>query len=281
MKRLSIIIFAIVLILSAFAFVQAASDPMDADGASDPPLFNRMLGYYIYSTAENDFNHYEFKTGREKTTAVEGKYYYRGYAVHDGQKVYSPLAIIRNYENAFKAIGGQIVFSPSTGETVLKVVKNGTETWVYIMTNPDGKAYDVFIVEKQGMAQDIVANADSMAQSIKETGKVALYGIHFDTGKADIKSDSEPALQEIAKLLKANPKMKIYVVGHTDNVGGFDANLKLSKDRADAVVKALTSKYGVNAAQLTAWGDGPTAPVASNATEEGRAQNRRVELVAQ
>jgi outer membrane protein OmpA-like peptidoglycan-associated protein len=141
--------------------------------------------------------------------------------------------------------------------------------------------YSVKMVVKSTMTQNIVITAQDIAQNIKDTGKASLFGIYFDTGKAEIKPESEASLQEIAKYLKMEPKKNFYVVGHTDNVGTFDANLKLSKDRADAVVKALVDKYGIPAAQLTAWGDGPTAPVASNATEEGKAQNRRVELVAQ
>jgi OOP family OmpA-OmpF porin len=131
------------------------------------------------------------------------------------------------------------------------------------------------------MAQDVVADASSMAKSINETGKVAVYGIYFDTGKSTLKTESTPTLQEIAKLLKADPALKVYVVGHTDNTGTFEANMKLSLDRANAVVDALVSQHGVNAASLKAWGDGPTAPVATNSTEEGKALNRRVELVKQ
>jgi len=120
-----------------------------------------------------------------------------------------------------------------------------------------------------------------MASSIKETGKVAIYGIYFDTGKATLKPESQPTLLEIAKLLKTNPGLKLYVVGHTDNTGAFDANVKLSMDRAAAVVNALVSKQSVNVASLKACGDGPTSPVATNDTEEGKALNRRVELVKQ
>jgi len=106
-------------------------------------------------------------------------------------------------------------------------------------------------------------------------------GILFDTGKADIKPESHPALQEVAKLLKGDPKLKVYVVGHTDNVGGLVANMDLSKRRAASVVLALTTEFGVPAAQLQSYGDGPYAPVASNDSEDGRALNRRVELVKQ
>jgi outer membrane protein OmpA-like peptidoglycan-associated protein len=96
-----------------------------------------------------------------------------------------------------------------------------------------------------------------------------------------VKPESKPALEEIAKLLKSDAGLKLYVVGHTDNTGVFDANMKLSQDRATAVVNALVSSYGIPVSRLKACGDGPTAPVASNDTEEGRALNRRVELVKQ
>ncbi|MFZ1615620.1 MAG: OmpA family protein, partial [Holophaga sp.] len=107
------------------------------------------------------------------------------------------------------------------------------------------------------------------------------YGITFDTGKADIKPSSEPALTEIAKLLKGQPALKLHVVGHTDNVAGLDLNLKLSKARAEAVVQALTTKHGIASNRLIPHGVGPVAPVASNDAEAGRAKNRRVELVKQ
>ena len=154
------------------------------------------------------------------------------------------------------------------------------ETWAYISANGNG-SYSIHLVEKQVMKQDVVADASTMDKSIRETGKAALYGIYFDTGKADVKAESKPALDEIAKLLKIEPSLRLYVVGHTDNTGIFDANMKLSQDRAMAIVNALVKNYGLAASRLKAWGDGPTAPMATNDTEEGRALNRRVELVKQ
>ena len=144
----------------------------------------------------------------------------------------------------------------------------------------DGSFYTVTIVEEQLMNQDVVADAKSLASNINTDGKVAVYGIYFDTGKADLKPQSDAALTEIIKLLNTDAKLKLYVVGHTDNVGQFDYNIKLSQQRAASVVKALVSK-GISASRLTPFGAGPTAPVTSNNTEEGRAKNRRVELVAQ
>ena len=130
------------------------------------------------------------------------------------------------------------------------------------------------------MEQTIVADAASLASDLKTTGHVTVHGILFDTGKSDLKPESASAVAEIAKLLKADQGLKVYVVGHTDTVGSLDANLALSKARAEAVVQALV-KDGVAAARLKSFGNGPFAPVASNGSDEGKARNRRVELVKQ
>jgi OOP family OmpA-OmpF porin len=137
------------------------------------------------------------------------------------------------------------------------------------------------LIEKKVMNQDVIADANSLAKSIKDSGKAAVYGIYFDTGKSEIKPESGAALKEITKLLKSNQKLKLYVVGHTDTVGAFENNIKLSNDRAAAVVKALVDTYGIAANRLKPFGAGPVCPVASNDSDEGRAKNRRVELAAQ
>jgi OmpA-OmpF porin, OOP family len=127
----------------------------------------------------------------------------------------------------------------------------------------------------------VTVEAAAMAKDIAATGHVALYGIYFDTDKTDIKPESAPTISEIAKLLKQDPKLTMYVVGHTDNVGGYEYNMGLSERRAAAVVKELTGKHGIQAARLKAAGAGPLAPVAPNDSDPGRAKNRRVELVKQ
>lgn len=129
--------------------------------------------------------------------------------------------------------------------------------------------------------QMITVSASDMSKSISSTGRVALYGIYFDTNKSEVKPESESALSEIAKLMKTEANLKLHVVGHTDNVGGFAPNMDLSKRRAQAVVDALVKKYSIASARLTANGVAYLAPVASNANEDGRALNRRVELVPQ
>ena len=141
---------------------------------------------------------------------------------------------------------------------------------------------EIVIVEMKPMDSGLVmVNADSLASDISRTGHASVYGISFDTGKADVKPESVGTLEEIAKLLQKSAQLKLYVVGHTDNVGNLASNQDLSQRRADAVAQLLSAKYGVLAARLRAIGDGPSAPVASNDSEEGRAKNRRVELVKQ
>jgi outer membrane protein OmpA-like peptidoglycan-associated protein len=137
------------------------------------------------------------------------------------------------------------------------------------------------IQEKAAMAQEVTASADSMARAIVETGRVAVYGIYFDFNKSELKPESKPTLDEISKLLGQNPQLKLHVVGHTDNVGEFGYNMTLSQARAEAVVKRLLTEYKISAGRLKPSGVGPLCPVAANATDEGRAKNRRVELVAQ
>ncbi|QPC90897.1 OmpA family protein [Mesorhizobium sp. INR15] len=125
----------------------------------------------------------------------------------------------------------------------------------------------------------VVVEAAKMADSLTAIGSISLYGIFFDTDKAEIKPESEPTLKEISTLLANEPKMAVIVVGHTDNQGAFDYNRDLSSRRAQAVKAALVSKYGIDAARLTSAGAGMMAPVASNDDETGRAKNRRVVLV--
>jgi len=270
-------------LLLIFAVIVPLIAQEDAEGCKDPALFTRMPNHYIDSFTDYEFDSYEFPVGRERNQAVEGHFININYNSKEKIQLPSGLQIIRNYTNAIKKIGGQIVFEFEDGgyqNTTMKLVKDGKEVWAHVSAAGNGM-YSIFVVEKQAMEQDVVADASSMANSIRETGKVAVYGIYFDTGKATLKPESLSAIQEIAKLLKSDPSLKLYVVGHTDNTGGFDANMKLSMDRAASVVNELVSKHSVNASVLKACGDGPTAPVATNATEEGKVLNRRVELVKQ
>ena len=138
----------------------------------------------------------------------------------------------------------------------------------------------VDVLKSEPMEQKmVVVKAEKMASEIDTQGSVALYGIYFDTGKTEIKPESKPTLDQIAELLRTRPSLKLLVVGHTDNQGTFDYNMDLSKRRARAVVNALVSRYGISSARLHPVGVGYACPRASNRTSEGRAKNRRVELV--
>lgn len=137
------------------------------------------------------------------------------------------------------------------------------------------------IVEPKAMQTgQVTVDANALEKGLQTDGKIALYGLYFDTGKADIKPESQPQLAEMTKLMQAHPSLKVYIVGHTDNQGALDSNTTLSLQRAQAVVAALV-KGGVDAKRLVARGVASLAPLASNASDAGRARNRRVELVEQ
>jgi outer membrane protein OmpA-like peptidoglycan-associated protein len=139
---------------------------------------------------------------------------------------------------------------------------------------------EIIVIAPQKLEQKMVfVNADEMKRSITDTGKVALYGLYFDTDKDAIRADSAPTMEEIAKLMRANPQMKLRVVGHTDDQGTVMYNLDLSKRRASSVAQQLLSKYGIPASRLDSFEAGLYAPETSNQTKDGRAKNRRLELV--
>lgn len=138
------------------------------------------------------------------------------------------------------------------------------------------------VVDATDMAQgQVKVDANAMAAALKNSGKIALYGLHFATDSASITPDSKPTLSEMAKALKVAPQQKVFIVGHTDNSGSPAHNETLSQERAAAVVKALVQDYGIPADRLAAKGVASYAPVAANTSEAGKAQNRRVEMVAQ
>ena len=135
-------------------------------------------------------------------------------------------------------------------------------------------------IQVKGVTNKMVdGTASDMSKQLAATGSVNLYGIYFDTNKTDVKPESKPTLDEVGKLLAGDASLKLKVVGHTDNVGTAEYNNDLSMRRAQAVVHELVATYNVSADRLTPLGAGFSQPVASNDTEDGRAKNRRVELV--
>ena len=161
-----------------------------------------------------------------------------------------------------------------------KAGEGGAETYASVLVSKNNdEIYAELVVTEVDAMENKMIDAAAMAKGLGQAGHIALYGIYFDTDKAVVKPESAPTLAEIAKLLAAQPELHVFIVGHTDNQGAYDYNMDLSKRRAAAVAAALAKSYGVAAARMQTAGVGLLAPVASNATEEGRAQNRRVELV--
>ena len=278
MKRTSNVLIAAV-VLSTASWVAGA--PPDYAGCKDHPLFpSRMPDYRIENCKVEDYGVYQFFAVKGPRVPVEGKFTFITYTF-TGQRGTEPsgLAVVRNYENAIRNVGGTILGSDPQRWVNGKIVKGGREVWAQAEKG-NGKIW-LRVVEKTEMEQHIVADAAAFSNDIRSTGHAAVYGITFDTDRADIKPESAQAIGEIARLLTADPGLKIFVVGHTDNTGSVDHNLKLSQDRAQSVMQALVRDHGIAAARLRSYGCGPYAPVASNDAEDGRARNRRVELVKQ
>jgi outer membrane protein OmpA-like peptidoglycan-associated protein len=245
----------------------------DEEGCKDHPLLSRMKGFLIRS-CESNFDAVEFYVGEDKTQKLEGQKTLISYHLMDGAATPSELQILRNYANAVKAVGGTVVYQTDI-YICLKIVKEASQVWVAVETANSGTVYDLTVLEVGEMAQEVTAG--DMLAALNKDGRIAL-SILFDTGKATIKPESRKIVGEIAALLKGNPGLRVSIEGHTDNTGTPQGNKTLSEARAKAVVEAVVA-LGIEAPRLSALGWGQDKPVADNATEEGRAKNRRVEIV--
>lgn len=241
------------------------------------------------------------KTGAGKTEMLEGYVTRVEYNTSDLKR--STLEIARNYEQAlvdggfqmlFKCSGkaktcGKIKFDPLFGEypysdehyLIARTKDKATaEVLTVAVRSIESHHHRIFVVRSKAMDTGMAkVDAAAMGKGIEKTGHMALYGILFETGKSTLKPESAPVLTEMATLLKQSANLKLHVVGHTDNVGAFDANMTLSKARAAAVVEALVTQHGIAANRLMPHGASSIAPVSTNRTDAGRAENRRVELV--
>jgi outer membrane protein OmpA-like peptidoglycan-associated protein len=250
----------------------------------DTPYFSGMPNYTIYDAADVEFDSYKFFNGKECVT-VEGKKFNRTYWLKEDATKSSVIQISRNYANAIKNMGGTVIYdgipqdadcAENNGIQMLvgKVAKDGNELWVEVASF-NGDDYHLTIILKELMKQDVTANA--MLDSLNKKGYIALY-INFDTGKSTVKPESKPIIAQIVDMLKSNPDLIISVEGHTDNVGNPKSNKTLSEERAKSVVSAIVAE-GIDAKRLSSVGHGQDKPIADNKTEEGKAKNRRVELV--
>lgn len=279
MSRMKSIAAALALaVLSAVpAFAQE-----DAEGAKDHPVLARMAGYYLSAVDAQEFAAHAFNVGGDEEKKVEGRYWKLEYWLKEGAKNPGALAISRNYANALVAKKGRKVFEEVDAgggyATATMPMGDGRTLWVGIDISNSGETYTLTVVEEAAMAQQIEVTAAWLAEQLAKTGSVALEGITFDTGKAVIRPESKPVLDQIAALLAADAALRLEIQGHTDNVGAPTANLTLSQQRAEAVKKYLVDTHRVASARLTTAGFGDTKPVAPNDTDPGRAKNRRVEL---
>jgi outer membrane protein OmpA-like peptidoglycan-associated protein len=301
--------------IGALTAAICSAQPKDLPNSKDHPLVTRYPGSVIDVYSVVAFDEFNLPLGKlqgqkfDKSQHLEGKITRIGYAVPAGRSI---LEVYRNYESALQRGGFTTLFSCANddgcGSNSAKIITTGNDDWswsagqraisaklaraegdVYVSMHigqwshlEQGSSIMLYVVEIKPMEGGLVTvDAAALASDITRSGHAAVYGIYFDTAKAEVKPESDAALKEIAKLLQQTPALKLFVVGHTDGVGTLASNMDLSKRRADAVVAALTTKYGVAAARLVAQGCGPLAPVVSNASEDGRAKNRRVELVAQ
>ncbi|HSC68853.1 MAG TPA: OmpA family protein [Cellvibrio sp.] len=189
-------------------------------------------------------------------------------ASHLGEELANSGSVYNWYRKPYYLLGKK---SSPTGNVYVALFIGAHEAEVGVQ--------QVIVQEKSVQTGLVAVNADGLKQQIDADGKALIYGIYFDTAKADVKAESKPTLDAIGELLKRNPELLLYVVGHTDDTGDGAANVTLSKQRADAVVAALVKDYKVAANRLQAQGVGPYAPAGNNTSDAGKQKNRRVELV--
>ncbi|WEX10406.1 OmpA family protein [Chelativorans sp. AA-79] len=311
-RRKSIVPFLAAGLIAVSCLTAAAEDVADS---ADHPLIPRYEGAEIVRYENEAFTDYDLRTGKEAktgTTSLEGKL---ARITYQGPAERSVLEVFRNYENALGEAGFETLFSCARLECgdIPRALESGPRYMLlwgegdhrYLaakLTRADGDVYAALYVTKNGsggpakgramvqldvveleaMEQKmVVVEASAMHDDLAREGRVALHGIQFDFDKDTLRPDSAPQIAEIAKLLKENPSFSVLVVGHTDMQGALDYNMDLSRRRAARVVEALVGEFGVAGERLNALGVGPAAPLASNDGEEGRALNRRVEIVKQ
>jgi len=271
------------LFMSVFLLVTPVIQAQESE-FKDTPYFSGMPNYEIYDAEDKEFDSYNFFNGKN-CISVEGRKFKRIYYPKEDAQISSVIQIVRNYSNAAKNMGGTVIYEgrPDIADCaefnglnliVGKVVRDGNELWFEVATS-SGDDYYLTIVLKELMKQDITAS--DMFEALNRDGRIALY-INFDTGKSTIRDESKPVIDQIAQMMKSNPDLKMGVEGHTDNVGTPASNKTLSEERAKSVISGIVSQ-GIAAERLIPAGHGQEKPIADNNTEEGRARNRRVELV--
>ncbi len=274
MRRLDAFLLALFLLLAASA--PAANTCVPPVELSPMPGFSQV-GCESWEWDEVEFL-VDYDTDRYRT--IRGAHWELRYEMpEDTRQQPGTSQVVRNIAGALAPLGGRVVWR-TADKVLVRLLREGSTIWVLGDVYNDGLLYTLSIVQEAPLHQDMVAEAGALMEGLRTDGHATLTGIHFDLDSDRLRPESDAALSQAAKLLSGNPALKLWVVGHTDATGSFEHNLDLSRRRAAAVVRALVERFGIAPSRLEAHGVGPLAPVATNATEEGRKLNRRVELVA-
>jgi outer membrane protein OmpA-like peptidoglycan-associated protein len=274
----------IILLIAVLIIIPNISKAQDTEGCKDHPLLTRFPNFYIDQCTSN-FNELELRMKLDKKETKEGnltKLFYR-FNGEASVKEPSPLQIMKNYENAIVKNGGKLVFKSTTiddgREATFSLNAKGKDYWIKVGpfggTADECENYEISVLEMEAMKQEIQAN--DIFDALNKDGFISLY-INFETGKANILPDSQPIIDQIVLMLNQNKNMQISIEGHTDNVGTNEFNQTLSENRAKSVLNALTAQ-GIDKSRLSFKGWGSSKPIADNRTEEGKAKNRRVEII--
>jgi OOP family OmpA-OmpF porin len=300
----------LLLTFALLAPAAALAQPGDVAGAKDFPGIGRFAGSLITGYQVKDFDAGRmqgaaFKDGKPADARrLEGRITRIAYRTNPGPSI---LEVSRNFETQLSKAGfetllacdtdacGGIPFTEAVDALPIPQMwvdgfnyhyyagrksDGGRETYASVIVSENNREIHAQLtVAELAAIENKMVDAAAMAKGLGETGHIALYGIYFDTDKAAIKPESRPTLDQIAKLLAGQPQLNVFIVGHTDNQGNFDYNLDLSRRRAEAIAAELAKSYRIAQPRLRTAGVGFLAPVGSNATESGRALNRRVELV--
>jgi outer membrane protein OmpA-like peptidoglycan-associated protein len=282
MNRFKFVWFALITLI-VFAY------PTLADDVKEHPLIRPFPGSVLAKnmSKHKNFDAYEFyflneTTKKREKKTIKGEYWRLLYEVRtpsgDRVKTISKVEFFENYKTAAKEKGGRVVYE-DVGQMVLTIPRdNGGVTWLRVAGSANLGQQDLIVIDEKPFKQSLVFGPAQLKEALDKDGKVALYGIHFDLDKATLKPNSVKQLQHVVTLLLTYPQLKLEVQGHTDNQGKADYNMKLSQKRAETVNQYL-QLFGISSKRLVPKGYGQTKPVASNATKEGQAKNRRVELV--
>jgi len=268
-------------------FILVSTISVYAQETKEHPLIRPFPGSKIMPKGEySEFSEYTFRVldAQSRKTVkktVRGKFWKLTYRLYDAKgnwdSSHSILEYRENYKQAALEKGGAVLFEDQGYLTFTLPRNEGTTTWceVHIWNKSQ---QDLRIIEEAGFKKSLTFGPAEMKSALDKQGRVQLYGILFDVDKTTLQPESTRQLQHVVTLLKENPEINIEVQGHTDDQGSDDYNLKLSQHRAETVVTYLRL-FGIDTTRLTPKGLGESKPVMPNATEEGRAKNRRVELV--